>query len=51
MSATPKLDVSVVCVARNECMSLKICIESIILYVKESIFLDHYSYDNTPNIA
>lgn len=46
-----KLDISVVCVARNECMSLKLCIESIVSHVREIIFLDHYSYDNTSNIA
>jgi glycosyltransferase involved in cell wall biosynthesis len=45
------LDVSLLCVAKNESIYLKKSIESIIKHVKEVIFIDHYSIDNTYAIA
>lgn len=45
------MDVSLICVAKNEALYLESSIDSIANCVKEVIFIDHYSFDNTLDIA
>lgn len=45
------INLSLLCVARNESLYLRQSIESVINQVKEVIFIDHYSIDRTGKIA
>lgn len=45
------LDISLNCIARNESLHIEKSIESVVNKVKEIIFIDHYSIDNTKELA
>ena len=51
MDHKPKIPISINCVCRNEGFVLESAIDSVAPYVKEIIFVDHYSFDNTLDIA
>jgi hypothetical protein len=45
------LDISLNCVAKNESLHIERSLESVVKYVKEIIFIDHYSIDRTKELA
>jgi hypothetical protein len=46
-----KIPISINCVCKNEAFILESAIDSVASYVEEILFVDHYSFDNTLDIA